>query len=119
MRSFLKTTLFFVLLISSCQNQDDLNQKFYEASVKEDLKTMQSLLQKGADVNFQSPTHNNETALHAAVDKEYRDIVLWLLKKEANANLKNKNGEKPIDYLKGQYREEDPLYHILAPYSKE
>eukprot|EP00004_Rigifila_ramosa_P012073 TRINITY_DN2593_c0_g1_i3.p1 TRINITY_DN2593_c0_g1~~TRINITY_DN2593_c0_g1_i3.p1 ORF type:complete len:657 (-),score=161.16 TRINITY_DN2593_c0_g1_i3:24-1739(-) len=47
----------------------------------------------GADIN--APDYNGSTALHMAVERGMQEIVLFLLKKGANPDQKNKAGRTP------------------------
>lgn len=83
------------------------------ASAGASIALMDLLLQHGADVNAQvtgtktyslriarSPsTNEGMTALHLAAQAGRADVVRYLLKKGANAEIVDSNGHKPIDVV--------------------
>ena len=64
---------------------------------KGDLRAVKYLIVKlKADPNAMVVSSSGDSALHIAVEKNYSDIVLYLLKKKANVNAKNSLGETPL-----------------------
>jgi len=73
------------------------------------------LITKGADINL--PSSNGDTPLHTfAAEAEGLDVMEVLLKAGANPNIKNKQGELPIDIATS--REEGDKVSLLKKYSK-
>jgi ankyrin repeat protein len=66
------------------------------------LATAQLLLDAGADVN--SREANGRTALHAAAQQGYNDVVKLLVGRGADLAAADKDGAKPIDAALGKLR---------------
>ena len=60
------------------------------------------LLSRGADVDKQSGD-DQSTALHKAALYERTDVIKVLLKHGASKDIKNRNGNTPIDDARGRY----------------
>ncbi|XP_057363920.1 2-5A-dependent ribonuclease [Manis pentadactyla] len=71
------------------------NYLLIEAVRKEDVKLIQQLLERGADVNFQE-SHSGWTPLHNAVQNSREDIVSLLLHHGADPCLRKRNGATPF-----------------------
>jgi len=74
-----------------------LNEQFLKASLKGDLKQVESLLKAGANL-FARGFALDETALHFAVESGNVDLVRFLLEKGIDVNAKQSFGETPLHY---------------------
>ena len=73
------------------------------------------LITKGADINL--PSSNGDTPLHTfAAEAEGLDVMEVLLKAGANPNLRNRQGQLPIDIATS--RKEGDKASLLKKYSK-
>lgn len=73
----------------------DADSQFVIAASYGDLRYMKSLLEKGANVNFQEPT-TGATALHFAASIKSREIINWLAKRDGiDFLIKDKEGRLP------------------------
>lgn len=78
---------------------------FYSVGKSKDI--MNTLLRAGADIN--GTNSDGKTALHQAVIKKNIESVKFLLENGANVNIKDINGNNPINYaVQGQ-----PVYILL------
>jgi ankyrin repeat protein len=64
-------------------------------TVEDAITAIGMLLDKGADVNAVNET--GDSAMHAAAFRGSTDIIKFLLAKQANLRLKNKQGRTPLD----------------------
>lgn len=71
--------------------------RMYRAAGKKDgVDKVRTLLEEGADVNYQSP-RDHDTALHRAADKGRLAVVKYLVEiGKADVNIQNKDGETPL-----------------------
>jgi ankyrin repeat protein len=85
------------------RNNSPLNEIDYEGSslltysVSRNLvQIVLTLLENGADVDIQN-AHDGSTPLHIAVLNNKKELVMILLSYRANLNIKNRQGQTPID----------------------
>ena len=76
-------------------NNNLLGYLLLDASSKNDLETIKEVLSKGCNVNFQD--YDKRTALHLAVSESNIDIIKFLIRRDADPNLKDRWGKTPID----------------------
>ncbi len=79
---------------AGCEKKTDTSLDLLEASSHGNLAEVQTLLDKGADINAKDK--NGITALMLASSDGYRDIVKLLLARGADINAKNNNGETAL-----------------------
>jgi hypothetical protein len=73
-------------------NEDKLKNEFNK------LNVIKFLVQN--DVNPDEPNKENQTPIHIACQKQYKEIVEFLIKDcEVNLNYKDNNGYTPLHYL--------------------
>lgn len=84
------------------------------------LEKIKNLIDNGANVNFINSTSN--TPLHVACFYQCKDIILYLLQKGADYNIKNIKDKTPLDLIippTGLYYTDDPsiiLYNDIINY---
>ncbi|OEJ15271.1 hypothetical protein BFL38_13275 [Brachyspira hampsonii] len=81
-----------------------------EASKNNDLETLKSLIEKGADVNAKD--NDNWTALMLASDNGHLEVVKYLLDKGADVNAADNNGWTPF-FFAGDNSNSDFLISIF------
>ena len=84
-------TLLLVVPTASANNGDQL----LEAALLGHVKTLKFLLAHGTDVNYQDERYG-ATALHTASQGGQENIVQLLLERDADVNLKSKEGNTPL-----------------------
>lgn len=60
------------------------------------IKKIQKVLDEGADVNIQDHNYNDNTPLHIAIQNNEPQVVEFLLKRGADAQIKNRQGALPV-----------------------
>ncbi len=76
------------------QGASILDYEFIWAAEREDLRLVETLLGKGADVNAKD--QNSDTALMKASQNGRLEIVKLLLKRGADVNLKDRSGDNAL-----------------------
>lgn len=79
--------LFIFLGFGSAQN----GSKLIESVMYQDMETLKSLVEGGADVNYQDP-QSGSTALMMACTYNFVDMAKFLLEHDAKVNLQARNG---------------------------
>ena len=90
-----RIAIFRVLLAAGAK----VTREIVNAADQDNLELVKLLLAHHADVNARSP--NGMTALHCAVDRGYVEVVTFLLKRGADATLRNDAGQSPMDLTEG------------------
>ncbi len=65
-------------------------------------KKVEKCLREGANINAQDKNDQDNTALHMAVRRNYREIVQLLLSEGAKVNILNSEGKSPLDLAQDQ-----------------
>lgn len=81
--------VFLLSLVIASPVYADINSSLIVAAKKGDTATVQSLLDKGANVNAKNKGFLNQTVLIVAVEKGHISIVKTLLDKDADVNTKD------------------------------
>lgn len=66
-------------------------------SIDKRIEIMEYLLDLKSDINKQDEL--GQTALHIAVKNNDFDVINMLIKRGADANIKNRNGLTPLQYM--------------------
>lgn len=82
------------------------NTPLMEASLKGHLSTVQLLVNRGANVNFQH-SDTGFTALMIAAKNKRPEIVFFFVESKANVNLKDKTENTALDYAQLHYVQEN------------
>lgn len=90
---FLITVLFACNTTSGVKDDPELNEKLVSAAMNNDIKTVKSLVKKGADVNYY---YMENTPLTMAVSMNNYDIVEFLLESGADPDLRISGGETSL-----------------------
>ena len=61
------------------------------------MKTLKTLVKKGANINFQHKAFGGRTALHAACDSGESSAAVALVELKCDLELKDRNGNLPIE----------------------
>lgn len=69
-------------------------------SVDKRIEIMEYLLDLKSDINKQDEL--GQTALHIAVKNNDVDVINMLIKRGADANIKNCNGLTPLQYMRNK-----------------
>lgn len=69
----------------------------YESAESGDVKTLKTLVKKGANINFQHKAFGGRTALHAACDSGESSAAVALVELKCDLELKDRNGNLPIE----------------------
>ena len=101
--------LFVSAFLSSLSFAQDQTLALIEAARKGDLKKVQELLKKGADVNAKDEKEEGITALMAASIAGHLDIVRLLLKKGADVNAKDAAGRTALMFAAQEKESEDMI----------
>ena len=107
-----------MMLQSACfaeSRQEQLNQMFFNAIKKGDLKTAQSMLDSGANINAVDDNGSNVFA-YAYYDflKDYAGITHFLISHGVNVNIRFKDGKTPLIYgINTTYCNLESLYTLL------
>lgn len=72
-----------------------LNCNFLYSVMNEDTEEMKSLIEKGANINFQDDDGN--TPLHIAIENDLYISMKILIEKGADKNIKNNDGYDSYD----------------------
>jgi ankyrin repeat protein len=91
-----------------------LDADLYGAALRGDVAAVDRLIAQGANVNARSFENSNETPLHPAVDKGHVEVVRHLLRAGANPELRNRHGDRPIDFLPGERYDQDECKLLLV-----
>jgi len=73
-----------------------LNDRLIPAT-HEGVSAVRSLVEQGADVNYQNPRFRNGTPLHTAAANGYLDVAEYLIAQGAIVNAINNDGDTPLD----------------------
>merc|ERR1712154_498415 len=97
MGNFIKNKYMFKMFVNNTikNNSIDYNQNLWKAVSNNDLLQVLFCLYHGADVNHQFTQYHIKTVLHEAVQRNYTEMVQFLVNNEAQANLEDANEEKP------------------------
>lgn len=77
------------------EDDSDIDFQFAASASYGDLRNMQSMFEKGANVNFQEAI-TGATALHFAASLKSREIINWLAKRDGiDFLIKDKEGRLP------------------------
>lgn len=100
MNSLIKKLIISLVMIFCSQMlfSGSLEDKLFLAIQNHDLAGVKSLIEKGADINYQrqSPCFSGVTPLWEAVNQYQDSIVKYLLIKGANPDLQDDNGWTPL-----------------------
>eukprot|EP00945_MAST-04E_sp_MAST-4E-sp1_P001851 g1851.t1 len=91
------------------------SQKLYAASCNNDVAEVEALLRQGADVDYVEPDWKT-TPLHCAAINGHREIVILLLQRGANLEVKDGMNLTPMECLRNKIDEHDEtpaLRHVL------
>ena len=80
--------------VGQSAGQPEVNEQLLEAVAKGDIKVVEQLLAKGADVGAKNA--GGETILNQAVFNSHKEMVELLIEKGANVNEKYDSGETPL-----------------------
>lgn len=87
-----------LLMITGC------TRGIHQAAETGNLKRVKSLLQEDPSIIDETDSYGM-TALHWAVDKGHYRVAEWLIAEGADVNVKDKNGETPLNYtISKEYR---------------
>ncbi|MEL4895394.1 ankyrin repeat domain-containing protein [Crocosphaera sp. Alani8] len=75
---------------------DKLNEELLQATKDGDLEVVQSLVDRGADVNVKDK--ENATPIMRSVSRNYQEIVKLLIEQGADVNAINDWGYTPLKY---------------------
>jgi ankyrin repeat protein len=95
--SFIKSfslTLFLIFLTISLNFAQD-GSKLIESAMYQDMEALKSLVESGADVNYQDPKYGT-TALMLASNYGFIDMARYLLDNGAKVNIQAKNGSTAL-----------------------
>jgi len=79
----------------------ELEKGLRRAAFEKNKSDITSFLSFGVDINAAGP-ESGKTALHIAVEKNDLELVLFLLQRNANMNLKDKENKTPKDYVRSE-----------------
>ena len=82
------------------------SQKLYAASCNNDVAEVEALLRQGADVDYVEPDWKT-TPLHCAAINGHREIVILLLQRGANLEVKDGMNLTPMECLRNKIDEHD------------
>jgi ankyrin repeat protein len=104
-----------VIALAGCnsKSQPHLDAALYSASLRGNVAEVDRLIAAGANVNSRSAENSDETPLHPAVDKDHVEVVRHLLRAGANPELRNRQDDRPIDFLQGQRYDTDECKLLL------
>jgi ankyrin repeat protein len=74
------------------------NNPLYRAALVGDKRLVETLLDKGADINW-NPNNAYETPLHGAIGEGNEEVAELLITRGANVNSKNMNQRTPLHYV--------------------
>lgn len=84
---------------TAASTTSEKNLKLLKACAVGDMAEVESLVNAGADVNYQANEGSKFTPLLWAVHERNYGIALFLLKKGANPNVTDATGMLPIDFI--------------------
>ena len=84
--------------------KDELGEKLIEQVMAQDLEGVKTLVEKGADVNYQNES-SQATALMMAANYEMFDIAEFLLEEGADVNRRDANGMTALMAAAGRSQE--------------
>ena len=107
--------LFVTIALTGCnsKSQPHLDAALYSASLHGNVAEVDRLIAAGANVNSRSLQNSDETPLHPAVDKGHVEVVRHLLRAGAIPELRNLQGDRPVDFLQGQRYDNDECKLML------
>jgi ankyrin repeat protein len=85
----------FLLFLSVSANFAQDGSKLIESAMYQDMEALKSLVESGADVNYQDPKYGT-TALMLACNYGLTDMARFLLDNGAKANIQAKNGSTAL-----------------------
>ena len=96
-RDMLKNTILYRLNKGSYEQLNTIYNIFYKSIKNNDISLLNIMVDADIDINAQDEEGN--TGLHYAVYFKRTNAIMILLQNEANINLRNKHGYKPMDLI--------------------
>lgn len=97
---FLKGSFLFLMILQSLCIQNGfaveaLDEELFLASFKGELQTVESLIERGADVHV--GTKRGVTPLHVSAEEGHTEVVKVLIKKGAKVDARTERGSTPLE----------------------